>query len=269
MKSCLAELPSINIALGGAGRILIATDFDGTLCPIANSPSEVRLAPATLEVLRLIAGSRGFTLAVISGRALEDIRYRLPLDIIFSGNHGLEISGRGLSFQHAGARELRPVMLAACEALSNAVHGWHGAWVEDKGLSATLHFRRVDEREHNAVLFAARYTLGRFGSQLALRVGNRALEVRPRVFWDKGSALNYILQHAGPFDACICIGDDRTDETMFRANANELNIKVGSVNRTAATHYLADPVEVAIFLSHVVGARNSHAVAEVLMHATF
>jgi len=268
MKSCLASLPFIDTMLCGAERILIASDFDGTLCPIADLPSGVRVAPATLEILRLVATSRRFTLAVISGRALEDIRYRLPLDIVFSGNHGLEISGRGLSFQHPEARQLRPAVVAACEALTEGLRQWPGVWVEDKGLTATLHFRKVEERHHNAVLFAARYSLGPFGSRIALRVGNQALEVRPRVLWDKGSALAYILEHAGPFDACICIGDDRTDETMFRANMNQVNIKVGPTNRTAATHCLADPFEVSVFLSHILGFRNTPAAIDVMAHAS-
>ena len=50
------------------------------------------------------------------------------------------------------------------------------------------------------------------------RVRNRALEIGPRVPWDKGKALRCIRANEGPFDACVCVGDERTDESMFRAN---------------------------------------------------
>ncbi len=257
MKYCLSALPEIDTLLHGTKRILVATDFDGTLCPIANAPSEVHVAPATLEILRYATACKRLTLAVISGRALVDVRRRLPLDIAFAGNHGLEITGGGLNFEHAAARQLRPLLASACEALAGALHEWPAAWVEDKGLSATLHFRRVDQRHHNSLLFAARSSLGGFGPQFALRAGNRALEVRPRVQWDKGSALRYIQEQTGPLDGCVGIGDDRTDETMFRANRDQLNIRIGCARRTAATYYLSDSVEVAILLSHIVDVCNS------------
>lgn len=258
MKYCLAALGEIDAMLRGAERVLIATDFDGTLCPIADSPAEVWVASATLEVLRRAAANPCLTLAVISGRGLEDVRRRLPLDIVFAGNHGLEISGGGLEFEHEEARQLRPAVAGACEALQQGMQKWSSAWVEDKGLSATLHFRKVDRRQHPALLFTARQCLRPFGAQLALRAGNRALEIRPRVAWDKGSALRFIQQTSGPFDLCVSLGDDRTDETMFRANGGALNIRVGAEKPSAATHYLRDTAEVAILLSHVVdmcGAR--------------
>ncbi|MGB6941219.1 MAG: trehalose-phosphatase [Bryobacteraceae bacterium] len=259
MKYCLAALPEIDPILRAAGRILIATDFDGTLCPIVDVPSQASVAPATLEILQQATDCNRLTLAVISGRALADVQRRLPLDITFAGNHGLEISGGGVEFENAEARQLRPVLADACEVLGDVVREWPAAWVEDKGLSATLHFRQVDQRRHNSLLFAARHALGAFGSQLALRAGNRALEIRPRVEWDKGSALQYILEKSGPFDTCISIGDDRTDETMFRANRGQLNIRVGCVSGSAATHYLSDSAEVALFLSHVIDVCNSEA----------
>lgn len=252
MKYCLSMLREVDTVLRGPGRVLIATDFDGTLCPIADTPSEVHLRPATLEILRHATTCPRLTMAVISGRALADIRHRLPLNMVFAGNHGLEIAGGGIIFEHDGARQVRPAVAGACEALTGLLPQWPAAWVEDKGLSATLHFRQVDQRHHNTLLHAARHCVGAFGPQLSLRVGKRALEVRPKVQWDKGSAFEYIRERAGPFDACICLGDDRTDESMFRANRGQLNVRIGCALGSAATHYLSDPTEAIILLSHIV-----------------
>jgi len=256
MKYCLAVLPEIDRVLRAAKRILIATDFDGTLCPIADAPSHVHLTPAMLEILQYASDCERITLSVISGRGLEDVRRRLLLDIIFAGNHGLEIAGGGLRFEHAGALEFRQPLAGACQTLGAILHEWPSAWIEDKGLSVTLHFRKVEPRDHPGLLFSARRALGAYGSKLALRVGNKALEIRPKVQWDKGSALRYIQERAGPFDLSICVGDDRTDETMFRANTQHLNIRVGSVNGSAAALYLSDPTEVAMLLSHIVDICN-------------
>ena len=253
MKYCLSMLSELDAMLAGKNRVLIASDFDGTLCPIAGSPSEVRLAPAMLEILRRTAACPRLSLAVISGRALSDIQCRLPFNIFFAGNHGLEVAGGGLEYEHSGARQLRSSVSGACRILSDTARQWPGAWIEDKGLSATLHFRQVDQRHHNPMLFSMRRSLGALGASLSLRVGRQALEIRPKVPWDKGNALRYLLEKAGPFDACVCLGDDQTDESMFRANSGQLNIRIGrSASRTAATHYLLDPAEVAIVLSHIV-----------------
>ena len=177
------------------------------------------VAPAMLEILRQAAACPRLTLAVISGRALADVRRRLPLEITFAGNHGLEIAGSGLDFEHAGR--------AATSSIAR-----RGMRSSGGALCANGRPRGSKTKDCRRLCISAKWTNAitmRFSSkpgapsapsapQLALRVGNRALEVRPKVQWDKGSALQYIQRKAGPFHACVCIGDDRTDETMFRAN---------------------------------------------------
>lgn len=257
MTHCLSVLAEMDAMLRGNGRILIASDFDGTLCAIARTPSEACVSGAMVEVLRRVTACESLELAVITGRSIADIRRSLPLDIVFAGNHGLEIAGRGLCFEHAEARRLRPAIESACETLRVALHEWPSAWVEDKGLTATLHFRAIAPHQHRALLLAARRSLAQYGPELALRVGNHALEVRPGVSWDKGKALRHIQANAGPFGACICLGDERTDESMFRVNERGLNIRVGGTASSCAAHYLENPDEAAILLSHIVDACGS------------
>jgi trehalose-6-phosphatase len=59
MKHLFGSMPEVDALIGGARRILIASDFDGTLCPIANSPAAVHLANSTLQVLAGLNDSRG------------------------------------------------------------------------------------------------------------------------------------------------------------------------------------------------------------------
>lgn len=261
MKYCLSILPEIDAMLRRSRRILIASDFDGTLCPIAETPSEVRLATGVLALIHNAIACERLKVAVITGRALADIAKRLPSGIIFAGNHGLEITGCGIHFEQNEAKHLRSQIVAACDYLRAAACDWPGAFVEDKGLSATLHFRRVDRNLHSVLLFAARRTLRSLGPKIALRIGKCALEIRPRVPWDKGSALSYIHEQAGPFDSCICFGDDRTDESMFRAECSPFSIRVGRTGSTSATHYLSDPGDVAILLSHIISVCNAEGIS--------
>ena len=72
-----------------ARRPLLAFDFDGTLAPIVARPADARMPAATLRRLRLVA--RHLPLAVISGRALDDLRRRIGIDSVhLVGNHGAE-----------------------------------------------------------------------------------------------------------------------------------------------------------------------------------
>lgn len=249
---CLPALSSFDPMLRQALRILVACDFDGTLCGIANLPSEVEVAPYMLATLRRMAASSRVKLVIISGRKLDDVAQRLPIDAVFAGNHGLEIRGRGLQFEHEVARQLRPELRRGCHELVEVLRPWPEAWIEDKSLSATVHYRLVDVCEHHLVRRAVRRcVVGRYPCT-GLRAGRRALELYPKIGWDKGAALNYIKDHSGPFDVCICLGDDQTDETMFHDVPGQINIKVGPCRPTRAKFHLLEPTGVAIFLSHVL-----------------
>jgi trehalose 6-phosphate phosphatase len=252
MKYALAALAEIDQRVIAAERLLIASDFDGTLCPIASSPAEVHVSAGMAEILRQIAACTRMTLAVISGRALKDVARRVPKSAVVAGNHGLEISGPGVAFHHPDAEAVRPLLDRACAELEAALQRFPGAWVERKGLSATVHYRAVELRAHGAVRLATRAVLAPYGKQFALRAGNRALEVRPSTGWEKGSALDYILSCLGPFDGVVAIGDDRTDETMFFDRPAQINVKVGGARPTSAGYHLNDPAEVAIFLGHLL-----------------
>lgn len=256
-QHCLAAIPSLDRDLADARRVLIACDFDGTLCPIAQSPAHVHVPPSVLDALRLISASDRITLAIISGRELQDVSKRLPVDAIFAGNHGLEIRGAGLRFDHPCARRLRPKLKRQCEQLRELVKRWPGAWVEDKGLSATVHYRAVEDTQHHAVLCAVRRYAVRRDSPFGVRAGRKALEIYPRIGWDKGAALNHIRAKAGPFDLCICLGDDQTDENMFHHAPDQINIRVGRGRPTKARFHLDDTSEVATFLRHVADVRRA------------
>jgi trehalose 6-phosphate phosphatase len=262
MLHALDHLADIAEILSRSERFLVATDFDGTLCPIAASPSAVRIPPEVAQVLERLVQNKRSVVAVLSGRPLDDLADRVPFPVILSGNHGLEIRGPGLAFEHPEARRLRPDLEAVCRTLSATVSRWEGAWVEDKGLTATVHFRSVDDGVYRELVRAVRQSMARFGRVFGMRAGKRAVEIHPRVGWNKGSALSWIRNAIGMREAsCVCLGDDRTDETMFVTQVNQINIGVGLRSRSAAQFYLEDPFEVAALLSGILNGAERRAVA--------
>jgi trehalose 6-phosphate phosphatase len=250
MKYLLSETRNIDRILA-RGRVLLASDFDGTLCPVACSPAAAQLTPTMSEALARISGCPQITLAVISGRPLADVRRRVPDSFACAGNHGLEIGGPSLEFEHPEALALRPDLAELCQELAVVAGRWPDAFVEDKRLSATLHHKGLNACARYRLRLAARRCVARFGRKFLLRSGLDALEICPRVGWDKGSALTFIRDGLGPFETCVCMGDDRTDEAMFGANTGGLNVRIGNGGATRASHYLWDPAETAILLEYI------------------
>ena len=114
-----------------------------------------------------------------------------------------------------------------------------GMIVEDKGVSAGLHFRGAQD---HAV--AARDLAGRLAEDtgLSLQAGNLVVELKTPGT-DKGTALSAFMAEA-PFQGAtpVMVGDDLTDEHGFRAAATlgGFGVLVGPPRSTAARFGLTD-----------------------------
>lgn len=240
-----------------AGRMLFAVDFDGTLAPIVERPDAARPLPAARDALRRLAARPDSDVAVVTGRALEDVRARLDLNgIVYAGNHGMEIEGPEIERHHPEAVAARPRLAACAEALRHELANVEGVEIEDKGLTLSVHYRRVDDPT------VARTVPGRVrrccGEAPGLRLteGKKVVEVRPDVSWDKGRATRFLLDAleagGGTLVPALFIGDDRTDEDAFRVLSDRGGgILVGPVPEagTAAVAGLDSPEQVADFLA--------------------
>jgi trehalose 6-phosphate synthase/phosphatase len=218
-------------------------DYDGTLVEIAGHPSRVQMQPSLREALLACARRADTELAIVSGRALADLRRRIELpEAVLVGNHGLEIEGPGLEpFTHPDlphfakrleelARELR----AGCEP---------GVWLEEKGASLTLHYRDAAPALQPRIAERVREAVRRAGFQA--RDAICAVEARPPTGWDKGHAVLHLLRvRHGPAWSenvrVLYVGDDETDEDAFRALSGlGITFRVGRAERpTLASHRL-------------------------------
>jgi hypothetical protein len=71
-----SALDQFSRTASAARRFLIATDFDGTLCPIADQPNRIRVAPKMLD----IASREGPGLAMRAGKCALELRPRAGWD---------------------------------------------------------------------------------------------------------------------------------------------------------------------------------------------
>jgi trehalose 6-phosphate phosphatase len=126
-----------------------------------------------------------------------------------------------------------------------------GAWVEDKGLTLSVHFRRVPVASVPEVKarLIRRAGPGLDAGRLALRAGKAVLEVRPRVQWTKGEAVRWLLaqirlERPAASVLAFYLGDDDTDEDAFRVLASAgIGIVVGNDRHGSAAHYYVESTE--------------------------
>ena len=92
-------LPQIASSIRNAPHVLLSLDFDGTLAPIHQNPGAASMPSESRRALKALESGHRSSVAIISGRALPDLRERVRMEeIIYAGNHGLEITGPGLHF---------------------------------------------------------------------------------------------------------------------------------------------------------------------------
>ena len=127
----------------------VFVDFDGTLSPIVPRAADARPLPGVGEVLVDLTRLAG-RLAVVSGRPVSYLAEHLPDAIELHGLYGLEARIDGEIRERGDAGRWRPVVDEVAAAAVEAI-GPSGVDVEHKGLSLTLHFRRVPDAEDEAV----------------------------------------------------------------------------------------------------------------------
>ncbi len=194
------------------GTVAVFTDIDGTLAPIVPTPDMSEVSAELKELLRRLS-ERYLLVAGVSGRKTEDALDLVGLaNIVYFGNHGFEIL-RG------GEVEVVPEALQYLEKVEELEKRSReeleplGAFVEEKGITASIHYRNAPpEVGERSVEFVERE-----GERLGLRitVGRGVVEARPPIRADKGTAVRALIEEYSP-ERAMFIGDDTTDLDAFR-----------------------------------------------------
>lgn len=252
MEWLWSQWPQVAAEMLSSGYVSLLLDYDGTLTPIAPTPEQATLPASTRSVLRELSHHPRITVAVISGRRLNELRRLVRVrNLIYVGNHGLEIWHDG---RQAGVNVPRPFQEAVARIrsqLTSLVAEIPGVLIEDKGLSVSLHYRLVPTRLEmhlKAVFLRDVLPLVR-ASGLTVLYGKKVIEVRPKLNWTKGHAALWVIKHIRRCSVLpIYIGDDRTDEDAFEALADGITIRVGAHEGSKARYYVRDVKEVVALL---------------------
>jgi len=249
-----SALDHVQEIAGRGDQLAVFLDYDGTLTAIVSDPKKALLSDSMRETLRALVMRA--SVAVLSGRDLDDVRKRVAIDtIVYAGSHGFDIAGpRGLRKQEA--TKFLPALDAAQKELREKLAGIAGTLIERKRFSIAAHYRKVNESDFPKLERAVSEVAARH-RELRKMEGKKVYELLPNIDWDKGKAVLWLLENLdlerGKVRP-IYIGDDRTDEDAFRALGQRgAGILVSEHPRpTAASYSLKDHSEVERFLRELV-----------------
>jgi len=206
------------------GRLLIVSDFDGTLSRLVLDPWRAGIIPGAQRALRRLAVAPDTHVALISGRTVPDLARRARIGgISYHGDHGAERADAPRGFRVAALRVEReptdPAVAAMAERLKTEVpRAVDETWlvVEDKGPALTFHFRSAPDVDEAKARVRAAVDAVDTDGLLDQPGGRRAWELRPPGATTKGVALMGLIAEHRP-DTVLMLGDDRHDALAFDA----------------------------------------------------
>ena len=235
--------------LEGARGLLVALDFDGTLAPVTDDPKAAELPDETRAILEAMVERDDVLVAVVSGRALSDLRDRVDVaGVHYIGNHGFEHAVDGeIEVLPSGDAGSVPIDDAR-EEIERRLADVPGAHVEDKNLTATVHYRKTPAEQVDAVRDVVEDVVAQ-SDGLKTTDGKEIVEVRPTIEWDKGHAVEWLAEDLPDGWQTVYIGDDTTDEDVFAVlTEDDLGVVVGE-HDSAASHRVTEQTEVRTLLT--------------------
>ncbi|MGH7826921.1 MAG: bifunctional alpha,alpha-trehalose-phosphate synthase (UDP-forming)/trehalose-phosphatase [Candidatus Binatia bacterium] len=229
-------------------------DYDGTMAPLARYPTLAAPDEAILRLLWTLSSDPKNNVVIISGRDrqnLDDWFGQLPVGII--AEHGVWLKKGGRPWQmlkpitSEWKRQLLPILETYADRLP-------GAFVEEKEHSIGWHYRLADPEQAGFLAAELADHLLNLTAKTDLQIvqGNRVVEIRNAGVNKGTAALDWMSEHH--FDFILAIGDDATDEDLFRAlPESAVSIRVG-ISGTHAHHNLRNIFEVIDFLRSLARA---------------
>ena len=223
--------------------IFLFLDYDGTLTPIVATPDLAVISDETRDIVRRV--SEKLTVAIVSGRATDDVRSKMKLEgVFYAGSHGFEIvAPDGQVTINEEAQKIRSTIDEVHEKLSDRLKNVKGALVENVKYTISSHYRLVSEEDFPKVEKAVDEILEEYPI-LKKTNGKKVFEIRPKIDWDKGRAVRWIMNYL-KYDKdkhLLCyIGDDTTDEDAFRVLKNKgFGILVAEELRPSEAEYYVE-----------------------------
>ena len=247
------ELRRALVAAARSPRLLVTSDYDGTMAPIVSNPDEAFPHPESVRALRALASLPATTAAVISGRALRDLATlsRLPVEVQLVGSHGSEFD---IGFVQEITPEAKSLLTRLIAELGAIAAAHPGVDIETKPASVALHVRNASPEDGDQAVDSVRRGAANW-PEVQVTEGKAVIELAV-IATDKGNALE-TLRHQAAASTTVFLGDDVTDEKAFRRlRGPDVGVKVGD-GPSGAEYRVADPEDVARVLAFLLEERRA------------
>lgn len=241
----------IDSSYADAGKRLLLLDYDGTLMPFFNEPTEAAPDPSLHSLLTRLASDKRNAVVIISGRDKDTLSSwlgSLPINIV--AEHGSWLKEKNGDWRYPqGLNDGWKTEVA--NILTEYVDKIPGSFIEQKSYSMAWHYRQSDSQlakdNIRNITASLNGILRRY--KLEILLGNKVLEVKSNSI-NKGKAASYFLKKAD-YDFILALGDDNTDEDIFAVMPdNGISIKVGT-NISRAHYSLNSYLDVRKLLANV------------------
>jgi trehalose 6-phosphate phosphatase len=241
-------------------RPAVFLDYDGVLTPIVDRPADAVISEGMRNTVRALA--ERCPVCVVSGRDRPVVQELMGIDdLVVAGSHGFDIwSPSEGTIAHDASSGFEDLIADATDRLRAELGSIPGAVVEPKRASVAVHYRLAEAQEQTRIGAVVDTLLAERPEQLKVTPGKMVYELQPKIDWDKGRAVLYLLETLGLDTADVVpvyLGDDITDEDAFRVlHGLGVGIFVGHAadpemadRSTAADFVLASTTEVEQFLT--------------------
>jgi trehalose 6-phosphate phosphatase len=244
--------------------LLCVFAFDGVLAEYASDPDTVVLPPARCASLQQLIEADGVTLAVISGRPLDDLIPRVDLgtNVYYIGLHGLEVRGPGLDVRWELADVFRCHMDGIAEIVMPHVARVAGARLEHKGAALALHTHDASSSGTVWLRFQMLNAAAPLINSTAVRVlrGRDVFELLPNVAPRRSDAILEIRRLVEARSAqpvfTVYVGPSVLDDDALAAVRETDAVAVVGGSPPVSRSPLSDPTEVARLIDELTALRR-------------
>ncbi|MDO4631261.1 MAG: trehalose-phosphatase [Corynebacterium sp.] len=204
-------------------RLLVVSDYDGTLAELATDAYKVHTHPGAHQALTRLAHLPETHVAILSGRHLDGLRQVADFgdEILFAGSHGAESDINDFELTPEQEAVLAAIT-AEFEAIAAPVPG---AFVEHKPYHRVLHTIRVADEQQALDIYEQGQRITTPGASIT--AGKRIVEASPLQI-TKGTWIDVARAHVQA-TGVVFVGDDLTDEDGFAVlGAGDVSVKVGA-----------------------------------------
>lgn len=249
-RSALQAWPEIRAQLRSSDRWALFLDFDGTLVKLRNRPGDVTMPLGVRQVLQRLVRNSNVLVAIVSGRKLEILRNLVGVEgIRYFGLHGGERDGAPAAL----SQESELALECAKHTARVQLGALPGIWIEDKGLTFSVHHRDAKATTSETASATLVNFLSPWKRSLHVLQGSKVWEILPREIPGKHAAVQDVLAGLPASTVVVYAGDDGTDEPAFAALGNQITIRVGCTRHTEtrARYCLPAPAEMLRFLTRL------------------